>query len=424
MSQTVVTFPYGGASSFSVRLDEANLGEVIRPQAVTPVADEDAAIAAALDAPLGTPRLEESVAPGSRVLILSDDNTRPTPVRRILPHVLARLQRAGVLERDIRILIASGTHRLMTEEEIRAKVGADIVARIRTDCHRCHDQASLYHAGTSREGIEVWLNRALREADFVLGIGNVVPHPHPGWSGGAKILFPGVAGAQTVAAFHLVGTDDPTNYLGRDDAPARRALESLAESAGLKFIINTVLTSDHRLYAIYCGHRRQAQAAAQRASRAVYGVPVQRRYDVVISNSYPAYLEFWQAGKGIFSADLILRPGGTVILTTPCPEGIGATHPKQAEYLALEPAEMLRRIAAGEIEDPIAAAVCVKVRHAMGRVRVSMVSEGLSAAEVRAMGFQPFPDVDAALADALARYGREARAAIITHGGETVPYMA
>jgi nickel-dependent lactate racemase len=423
MSQVVVTFPYSDTALLSVRLDESNLGEVIRPQAVTPVPDEDAAIAAALDAPLGTPRLEDSVAPGDRVLILSDDNTRPTPVHRILPHVLARLQRAGVREQDVRILIASGSHRPMSDEEIRAKVGDDVVARIPTECHRCDDPASLYRAGSSREGVEVWLNRALLYADFVLGIGNVVPHPHPGWSGGAKILYPGVAGAQTVGAFHLVGTDDPTNYLGREDAPARRSLEALADTAGLKFVINTVLTSDQRLYGIYCGHLRQAQAAAQRASRAVYGVPVQRRYDIVISNSYPAYLEFWQAGKGIFSADLILRPGGTVILTAPCPEGVGVTHPRQVEYLALKPAEILRRIAAGQIDDPIAAAVCAKVRHVMERVRVSVVSEGLSPAEMSAMGLQPFASVDAALAEALARYGHDARVAIITHGGETVPYL-
>lgn len=423
MPKVEITLPYTDDTSLSFALDGGNLGAVLSPQAVMAAADEDAAIAAALDAPLGSPRLEEGVRPGARVLILSDDNTRPTPVWKILPHVLERLRRAGVTEENTAILIASGTHRPMIEKEIRAKVGAEVAQRIRTSCHRCHDRSVLFKAGISPEDVEVWLNRAVLDADYVIGIGNVVPHPHPGWAGGAKILYPGVAGAETVGAFHLVGADDPTNYLGRDDAPARRNLEALADTAGLDFIVNTVLTPEQRIYRVFCGRHRQAQAAAQKAAKAVYGVCVPRRYSIVVSNSYPAFLEFWQAGKGIFSADLILEPGGTIILTAPCPEGVGVTHPEQVEYLALEPAELLRRIAKGEVVDPIAAAVCAKVGHVKQRARVAVVSPGLSEADVQAMGFEHYPSVGEALETKLAEYGRETQIAILTHGGETVPYV-
>jgi nickel-dependent lactate racemase len=376
-----------------------------------------------LDVPLGTPPLEEMVRPGQQVLILSDDNTRPTPVWKILPPVLERLQRAGVAEADIEILIAAGTHRPMTDEEIEAKVGTEVARSIRVTRHRCHDPSALVRAGTSPADVEVWLNRKVVQADFVMAIGNVVPHPHAGWSGGAKILYPGVAGAETVAAFHRVGIEDPTNHLGRDAVPARQSLETLVATVGLDFIINTVLTSEHRLYRIFCGHPRQAQAAARQAAREVYGVPVQRRYDIVVSNAYPAYLEFWQAGKGIFAGDLILEPGGVIVLTAPCPEGVGVTHPNQVEYLALEPAELLHRIAADEVKDPIAAAVCVRVAHIQRRARVAVVSPGLGEADVRRMGFEHYAGVEEALEAMLAEYGRESRVAVITHGGETVPYV-
>lgn len=423
MSKVQLTLPYSDSASLTLALDESILGEVISPQRVKPVGDEGAAIRAALDAPIGAQRLEDAVKPGSRVLILSDDNTRPTPVARILPHLLERLQRAGVEEGKVEILIASGTHRPMTPEEIRAKVGTEVARRIPVSCHRCGERGDLFRAGTTPDGVEVWLNRKLLEADFILGIGNVVPHPQPGWSGGAKILYPGVAGAETIATFHLVGAEDPTNYLGREDAPARRSLETLAETAGLNFIVDTVLTADHRLYGVYCGNPRQAQAAAQRASRAVYGVPVEHPYRVVLSNSYPAFLEFWQAGKGIFSADLILEPGGTIVLTTPCPEGVGVTHPKQVEYLGLDVGELLRRIAARKVDDPIAAAVCAKVKQVMQRARVFVVSEGLARDDLRAMGFTPFESVEEALGSALKEHGQDTRVAAITHGGETVPYL-
>lgn len=424
LDTVTVEFPYTNTRSFSLTLARKNLGEVISPLEAPAAADVDAAIAAALDAPLGKPPLEQAVQPGDRVLILSDDNTRPTPVDTILPHILERLRRAGVPDARIQILIASGTHRPMTQDEIVKKVGSAVTRRFPVTCHRCNDPAGLVKVGTSPEGIEVWLNRAVVEANFVIGIGNVVPHPHVGWAGGAKILYPGVAGAKTVAAFHRVGADDPTNPLGRENMPARRSLESLADTVGLDFIVDTVLTRDHRVHRIFCGDHRQAQRAAQRATFAVYGVPVQQRYDIVVANSYPAFLEFWQAGKGIFSADRIAREGGSIILVGPCPEGIGVTHPRQVDYLAMEPASLLHAIATGQVDDPIAAAVCAKVAHVKQRAKVTIVSEGLRGEDVRRMGFAHCETVSEALEAALAEYGQDSRVAVITHGGETVPYVA
>ena len=229
MLETVtVTFPYTNTTSFSLTLARKNLGAVISPQEASAAVDEDATIAAALDDPLGKPPLEEAVQPGDRVLILTDDNTRPTPVRLILPHILERLQRAGVSEARVQILIASGTHRPMTQEEIVAKVGAEVARRFPVTCHRCTDPAALVKVGTSPEGIEVWLNRAVVDADFVIGIGNVVPHPHVGWAGGAKILYRALP-APDRGCFHLVGLTTPRTAC-RDNMPARRSLESLADT--------------------------------------------------------------------------------------------------------------------------------------------------------------------------------------------------
>lgn len=423
MPTATITLPYTDKTALTITLDKRSLGEVIRPASVAPAADQNAAIARALDMPVASLPLAECVRPGQRVLILSDDNTRPTPVAQILPLILERLQRAGIRVQDIEILIAAGTHRPMTDAEIALKLGVEVAAQYRVTRHECHNPAALYHAGVSREGIPVWLNRRVKEADFVIGIGNVAPHPHVGWSGGAKILYPGVAGADTVAAFHRVGIEDPTNQLGRDDAPARASLEALADTVGLNFVINTVLTCDHRLYRIFAGQPRQAQIAARQASREVYGVPARQRYDIVIANAYPAFLEFWQAGKGIFSADLILNPGGSVILIAPCPEGVGVTHPKQTEYLGLELNELQRRLSAGKVEDAIAAAVCVKVKQIQQRARVAIVSDGLRESEARALGCEPFIRVEDALDAMLSQYGRQSKVAVITHGGETIPYV-
>ena len=140
--------------------------------------------------------------------------------------------------------------------------------------------------------------------------------------------------------------------------------------------------------------------AAQRAAFAVYGVAVSHRYDIVVANSYPAFLEFWQAGKGIFSADRIINKGGSIILIGPCPEGVGVTHPHQVDYLAMDPSELLQCIATGQVDDPIAAAVCAKVAHVKQRAKVTIVSEGLQEADVRRMGFAHCDSLTEALAAA------------------------
>ena len=117
-----MTVPYTHTTSLTFALEEGNTGEVVSPASVAADRDEAGGIARALDEPLGTPVLEEMVHPGQQVLILSDDNTRPTPTWKILPSVLERLRRAGVAEKDIEILIAAGTHRPMTDEEIVAEI--------------------------------------------------------------------------------------------------------------------------------------------------------------------------------------------------------------------------------------------------------------------------------------------------------------
>jgi nickel-dependent lactate racemase len=418
-----ITFPYSNTADLSLNVDDRNLGEVVRPAPVAPAPDWGAAIDAALDAPLGTPPLEQMVRPGQRVLVLSDDNTRPTPVGHILPKVLDRLARSGVAASDVEVLIAAGTHRPMTDPEIEAKLGPEMVRKVRVSRHRCDDADALVRVTGPSAEHEIWLNRKMIEADFVLGIGNVVPHPHVGWSGGAKLVYPGVAGAATVASFHLVGVESPLNSLGRDDAPARVHLEDLAETVGLGFAINTVLTSDHRLYRVFSGNPRLVQRAGRESAREIYGVPVARRYDIVLSNAYPAVLEFWQAGKAIFSGDLMLNPGGTIILTAPCPEGIGVTHPDQVEYLALGQEELLNRIAKRQVKDAIAAGVCALLGHIKKRAKVLVVSPGLRQDDVRTMGFAAFDTVKDALEAALAVYGSQAEVAVITHGGETVPVL-
>jgi lactate racemase len=157
--------------------------------------DEAAVLRKGFEHPIGAPRLRDAVGSGDRVLILVDDGTRMTPVARILPHVFDELHAAGVSNDRIEFLQAPGTHRAMTKDEIGEKLGP-FAGRYPVHEHHYLDQSSLHHFGHTRDGTPVTANRLLLRADFVLGIGSIVPHRVKGLSGGAKIAFPGVAGRE------------------------------------------------------------------------------------------------------------------------------------------------------------------------------------------------------------------------------------
>src|SRR5205085_6207601 len=170
-----IDFPYPGYERVApVEVPDANLMGVYAPRAVGQVNEEDV-LARGFSEPIGAPRLREAVKPTDRVLVLVDDGTRGTPVPRLLKRVAGELWAAGVLDRQITLLTAQGTHREMTEAELRQKLG-DFYGRFETHQHRWLDEASLHEFGRTRDGTRVTANRLLAQADFILGSGSIVPH--------------------------------------------------------------------------------------------------------------------------------------------------------------------------------------------------------------------------------------------------------
>lgn len=148
----------------------------------------------ALAAPIGTPPLGSMLTPGQNVVLIVDDNTRLTPTKKILPVVLEELNRAAIPDSHIRAVIASGTHRAMTQAEKVEKFGDVLLSRIPFLDHRYRDSTSLVDYGTTARGTRIMVNREVIQADFRIAIGNIIPHHPMGWSGGAQAVLPGVAG--------------------------------------------------------------------------------------------------------------------------------------------------------------------------------------------------------------------------------------
>ncbi len=417
-----IDIPYG---SGIVPLEVGDLSvEVLRPNPVALPADEGALIEEALDNTIGSPPLEEIAGPGTRVALLCDDISRTTPTDRILPRVVARLNRAGVADSQIQMVMALGSHRPMTEAEIERKVGKDLRRRIRVVNSEFRDRSLMVRLPGLPGGPEIWLDRRAVEADIRVGLGGVLPHPAAGWSGGGKIVFPGVAGEETVAAFHLMHGRTPQNMFGSEESRVRLAMESwVAERVGLEFIVNVAFTPDGRIYRAAAGHFVGAHRRAVAAAREIFCVPTGRRAEIVVTTSHPADADLWQAGKGLLAADLAALPGGTAILVAPCPEGVGP-HPHYLDYLSeAGPEELLarsERTPASELLPLSVAAASLRVR---ARLDVSLVSDGLTPQQARRARMRPFPSAQAALDAALDRHGRSARLTVITHGAETIPVV-
>lgn len=420
---TTVTIPFDG-KPLSFEVPDANLIEVLSPHESAPVADLEAEIARALANPIGQPPLESWVKAGDSVLLVTDDLTRLTPADRIIPPLLARLNAAGVQDRQITCMIALGTHRYMTEAELRTKVGDAVFGRIRVVNHEWKDPDQLVDLGVSEHGTPLVVNKAAIEADVVIGIGAVVPHHIPGFSGSAKIIQPGICGFETTAETHLLSCSERDSLLGLEDNPVRRDLDSMADRVGMKTIFNVVMNSDGGVVGAFFGEMRPTFKEAVKLARAIYGIPYHETPDIVIANSCPCDLDFWQSHKSQYPAQRMVKKGGVIIVCTPAPEGISPVHTDLLDFTAWPAEEIKAAYRRGDIKDGVATALAVAWALVREKATVITYSPGIPADHKVKLGHIHAPTIDWALAHAFKLQGARARVTVLTHAADMLPVKA
>lgn len=424
-SLKTMTLPYG-SETLTFTLPERNVLGVYSPNSLDslglrPPAEPAAEIRRALREPLGAPALAEDARGARRVVICADDLTRQTPNPLIIPLVLDELNAAGVADSQVTVVIALGTHRAMTPNEIQRHFGPRVCQRVRVVNNPWQEPAQMVDLGLTPAGTPIQVSRLALEADYLIGLGSIVPHHIPGYSAGAKIIQPGISGAAATGATHFLSTRTRRSYLGMVENPVRAEMEQIAARVGLRFILNTVLDSAGRLVGAFAGHPVQAHRAGAALAERVYGVSIPGPAEIVVAGSHPCDIEFWQAHKSLYPADRVVTDGGVIIVVTPCPEGVAVMHGGMLRYTALAAEDIEARILSGEIEDRVSGALALAWAKMRQRARIFMVSAGISPDETRALGFRPFPTLDAALRAALADQGSSARAAVLTHAPDMLP---
>jgi len=303
------------------------LGGLKPARPVTAAASVADACSEALRTPIAAEPISSRTLSGRRVVVAVDDHSRPTPVREFIHPVLAELQAAGVQDRDVDFLIATGVHRASLPEEVERKLGPDVMGRFRWQCHNAYDAGNLADLGTTSRGTRVFVNRLLTDADLIVCVGAVEPHLLAGFGGGLKMVIPGCAGTQTIGRNHLQGADpDLFDYVGvrGDDSPMRLDIEEGARLLGKEiFIVNAAVDELAHPTKFFCGDPVKAHRAGEAFVESIVRLEVPEQADAVLTSSFPMDLDFRQSVKCVGNSLHACKPGGVMMGCLQCERGLG-----------------------------------------------------------------------------------------------------
>ncbi|MGI6131274.1 MAG: nickel-dependent lactate racemase [Bacillota bacterium] len=420
-----VTLSYG-KTGLPVKLPDDNV-TVVRPVFVPGLADERAAVADALKHPIGRPALKDMVRPSNTVAIVFCDATRPVPNRLILPVLLGELKSAGVGRDQIVLINALGTHRPSPPQELVELLGEDLVRKYRIVQHDCCDRGTMAPAGRLSTGLELWVNREYLSADSKILTGFIEPHFFAGFSGGGKLVFPGIASLENTKEAHgyrILSHASSTWGITHGNL----VWELLTEGALLTapdFIVNVTLNSEKAITRVFAGelraaHARGAEHAKQTAMRAV-----REPFDVVITTNsgYPLDRNVYQTVKGISAAASIVKDGGAIIAAAECIDGIPAgSHFQELLQRAGTPERALELIADPDFSMQDQWQVQLQAEIQM-RADVYLYSHRLSQDEICTTMLKPCERIEDTLAELLRKYGPDARICVLPEGPQTIPYV-
>lgn len=420
-----ITLDYG-KTGLEVELPDDRIVGPLAIRPAPPLPDAEAAIALALRRPIASPPLAELARGRRNACILVCDITRPVPNRLLLPPILRTLEEQGIARRDILLLIATGLHRPNEGPELEEMLGPEIVANYRVENHHGKIVEEHDYLGETANGVPVYLDRRYLRADLKITTGLIEPHLMAGYSGGRKVICPGIAALETVKVWHGPRfLEHPQADCGiLEGNPVHEENTRIAKLAGCDFIVNVCLDGQRRITWVGAGDMIKAWEEGVRFVERVVKVPVPEPVDIVVTScaGYPLDTTWYQAVKGLTGALPIVKQGGTIILAASLCEGIGS--PEFQRLIAENPdLQLFKQRILGKDYFVMDQWQLEELAKVVERCRVKVVSDGLASETLRRCHVQPAASVEKAVADCLAEYGPQAQVAVIPKGPYVLPYV-
>ena len=416
-----------GRNGLSLEMPADLNAQVLHLNALPALENETAAIRESLENPIGTPPLSQLALGKKLACIVICDVTRPVPNEKILTPMLEILETAGIARQNITILNATGLHRPNVGKELEEMIGAEIMANYRVENHVAKNLHEMTDLGEIEFGegqsATVAINSHYINADLKITTGLIEPHFMAGYSGGRKVICPGIASAPTILQFHappMIGNPNArAGNLQRN--PIHAMSRAVAHRAGCDFICNVTLSESRQITGVFAGDMEAAHAAGiahvdKQSKVAVSPAPIV----VTTSAGYPLDTTFYQCIKGMVGALPALERGGTLVIASSLSEGIGSPEFSEMCFSLRSVAEFLDRIYASPVAvDQWQLQEMMQVLKHAGEVMI--VSDGLSSETLGKFLLSPMPDMETALHAARQKHGIEARAVIIPEGPYVTP---
>lgn len=410
-----------GKRGLILNLPEGPKYEILKTRSAPAVADVNRSLVAALDSPIGCLPLIELAAGKSSAAISVCDITRPCPNSITLPPLLDHLHRAGIPPSAVTLFIATGLHRGASPEEVRTILGPQIAANYKVVNHDARDLNSHRSLGATQRGTPVYIEEQFLAADLHITLGLIEQHLMLGFSGGRKLIAPGLAAQETIKVLHspqFMREGNATEGSVRNN-PLHAELQEIARLARHDFILDATLTRERQISGIFAGEPVTAHSAGVEFLQTSATEYLPDYVDAVITTAagYPLDLTFYQTIKGVTAVQHILKPSGKILILSECAEGPGS-----AEFAA-----MLRSYAGPQayLDQIEAAPVKVdqwqleKLALVARKHPIYFYTPGISGKDLGALAPQSFPNADAAIANLLGGLPDNARVAVLPDG----PYV-
>ncbi len=411
-----------GTNGLWVEVPDNNLVKILSMKKAQPIANPVAAVETALKNPIGSPSLAEIARGKNSACVVICDITRPVPNKILLPPILKTLESCEIKRDKITILIATGIHRPNLGDELIRLVGKEIADQYRVINHYAKEKETHFYLGKTSRDTAIFIDSSYLTAELKITTGFIEPHLMAGFSGGRKLLCPGIASLETVRAMHspkiLEHANAREGFINGN--PFHEEVVEMVQKAGMDFIVNVALDEKRNIAGIFAGDYLKAHQAGVEFVRHHVSDSVPEVVDVVITTSAGAPLDatFYQSIKGLTAALSIVKPGGTIILAAECKEGLGSPEFAQLVRQTTDIDLFMKNILRDDyfVVDQWQFEELAKV---LKKAHVKLYSSGIKKNDISPNLLQQISSMEAGIDLALAKYGNEATIAVIPKG----PYV-